>query len=188
MNLPVALRLACAALSFAAPSLAAAADAPALAPLHSFRMLLVDATPQGTASREITFVAPDKLRIEVPESSMVLVAIAKNVWLRDRDGRWQKAEYAPGVDPLADIRPTLDIAHELTGPRVRYAGLEKLDGVPTKVYDIVAAGRSGTSATTTRIWIGASDGYPHRVRVRSGETEFTATYSSWNQALSVSGP
>jgi outer membrane lipoprotein-sorting protein len=191
MHLPVTLRLACAAaISFAAPIMAADAssNAPVLTPLHSFRMHLVDATPQGTLRREITFVAPDKLRVEIPESSMVVVAIAKNVWLRQPNGSWQKAEYAPGVDPLADVRVTMNIAQQLNGPQVHYRGLATLGGAPVKVYDITLTPHPGIAPPATRVWIGARDGYPHQIQQRNGPLVFTAVYSAWNQPLSVSQP
>jgi outer membrane lipoprotein-sorting protein len=188
MRVPVFLRLAFAVLPLvaAAPATAETSD-PGLTPLHSFRMHLVDSTPQGTSSRDIIFVAPDKLRVEIPDSSMVVVAISKNVWLRQPNGSWQKAAYAPGVDPLADVRATLDIARKLSGPEVHYRGLATLSGAAVKVYDVAPPPKAGYRTPTTRMWIGAQDGYPHQIQQRNGPYVFTATYSSWNQSLSVSG-
>jgi outer membrane lipoprotein-sorting protein len=189
MKVPVFLHITCAAMSLAVALPATAkTTGPALQPLHSFRMHLVDTTPRGTASRDIIFIAPDKLRVDLTGSKMVVVAIAKSVWLREPNGSWQKAEYAPGVDPLADVRTTLDISEQLNGPGVHYAGLATLSGSSVKVYEVATPPRRGFVTPSTRIWIGAQDGYPHQVQQRNGTNVFTATYSAWNQPLSVSGP
>jgi len=190
MNVPVFVRFGCALalLATSATPLRAAATSPALTPLHSFKLRLTDTTPQGSTSRTITYVAPDKLRVEIVGQPTVVVAIAKNVWLRGENGQWQKAEYAPGVDPLTDVRDTFNLAQQLSGPGVHYKGIAHMDGGAVKIYDIDPPAKHGYEGRTTRFWIGANDGYPHRIEQRKGAYVFTAVYSAWNQPLSVSAP
>jgi hypothetical protein len=189
MNLSALVRLGWAlALMAAATPVAANTSPPALEGLHSFKVRLTDTTPQGSTSRDVTYVAPDKLRVEIVGSPMVVVAIAHNVWLRGQNGQWQKAQYAPGVDPLTEVRATFDIARQMKGPGVHLEGIARLNGRAVKVYDIDPPAKRGYEGRTTRFWIGADDGYPHRIEQRKGPYVFTAVYSAWNQPLSVSGP
>jgi hypothetical protein len=189
MNLSARMRLACALLLIAAATPAAAStSAQPLPGLRSFKVRLTDTTPQGSTSRDVTYVAPDKLRLEIVGTPLVVVAIAHNVWLRGQNHQWQKAQYAPGVDPLSEVRATFDIARQMNGPGVHLEGVSRLNGRAVKVYDIDPPAKRGYEGRITRFWIGVSDGYPHKIEQRKGPYVFTAVYSAWNQPLSVSGP
>ncbi len=149
---------------------------------------MTDSSPQGSTSRLITYVAPDKLRVEIVGQPTVVVAIAKDVWLRGQNGQWQKAEYAPGVDPLTDVRTTFNLAQQLSGPHVHFRGTTRMDRETVKIFDVDPPAKRGYEGRLTRFWIGANDGYPHRIEQRKGPYVFTVVYSAWNQPLSVSAP
>jgi hypothetical protein len=190
-----AWRFACALalLAYAAPLGARADDRQAfhndtrrMLHMHSFRMRLIELSPQGMMAREMTFVAPDKLRVQIAASPMVAVLIGTNVWIRAADGTWKKsADRLPG-DPLAAIHDTFTFATDLQGRTVRFIGTRREAGVASHVYEIDAPKKPGYTAEAARIWIGVADGYPRRIERRNGPFASTAIYSDWNKPLTVS--
>jgi hypothetical protein len=154
--------------------------------MHSFRMRLIELSPQGVTAREMTYVAPDKLRVQIAPSPMVAVLIGTNVWIRAVDGTWKKSTDQLPDDPLAAIHDTFKFATDLQGRNVRFLGTQREDGVATHVYEVDAPKRPGYSSEDARIWIGISDGYPRRIVRHNGPFASTAIYSDWNKPLSVS--
>ena len=163
------------------------ADTRRFSSMKSFRLQLDSVSPTaGTTSETLTYVAPDRLRVDMPAKDFVAVVIGRYAWLRGRSGHWKKVEMAPGADPLAAVHDTSVIAERVGGRRVRFVGTQRLDGDAMHVYEIDAPPRKGYSAKTERVWIGASDGYPHRIEQHNGAYASTAIYSSFNRPFSVS--
>jgi outer membrane lipoprotein-sorting protein len=182
------------AVAFAVPTPARADDANAFladtrrfATMKSFRVELDSTSPTtGTTAETLTFVAPDKLRIEMPARNFVAVVIGQYVWLRGPSHTWKRVQMAPGADPFAAVHDTNAIAERVRGRTIRLLGTQTLDGAPMHVYEIDAPPRPGYSAKTERVWIGALDGYPHKIVQRNGPFASTATYSSFNRLFSIS--
>ena len=158
--------------------------------LRSFRLDLDAVSPTaGPTSRVLTYVAPDKLRIDVGfPKGVEVVVIGKRVWVRGVDGKWHTEAVRPGSDPLAELHAFSNPARGLQDQVVTFVGTRQLDGVATHEYRLAAKPKPGLIGRTTQIWIGVSDGYPHRVELRAGPYQSTARYSAFNRPLSVSGP
>ncbi len=185
----LALLVACAPLAARADDSGAfLAEAHRFTAMQSFKLEIDAVVPSGTTKKYLTYVAPDKLRVDEPAKNLAVVVIGKLVWLRTADGEWRKETLAPGADPLAAVHDPSAIVKEMKGKTVKFGGTEKLDGVDTHVYDLAARPKPGYSAITTRIWIGVRDGFPRKIVQHNGPYSSTARYSDLNGALSVSGP
>lgn len=148
-------------------------------------MHVVEVTPLGRSVKDIIYVAPDKVRVALGDTGLVVVVIANNVWLRGVDGKWIKAKRS-SQDLLAAVRDTTAFADDLSDKSVRLLGSPHLDGVPTRLYQIDVLRKAGYSVKTTRVWVGTADGYAHRIEERNGPYLATTTYSDYNAPLSVS--
>ncbi len=163
-----------------------AADTKRFATLRSFRLQIDSISPDaGISSERLAYVAPDSLRVDMPAKHFTAVIIGQYLWLRGRTGRWHRARMTAETDALAAVRETAEIGRHVSGKAVRLIGDATLHGDPMRVYEIAAPGRDATTGATERIWIGTRDGYPHRIEQRDGAFASTATYSSFNQLISV---
>jgi len=163
-------------------------DAHRFTHLRSFRMHQVEVTPVGTTVKDVTYVAPDKVRVVLGDTGLIVVVISKNVWLRGPDGKWTKANLPPGDDVVDIVRNTTAFADDLRDKAVTALGPRQLAGAPTRLYEVDERRKAGYSVKTTFVWIGTADGYAHRIEERNGPYVSTTTYSDWNQPLSVSVP
>jgi outer membrane lipoprotein-sorting protein len=185
---------ACAAVAFplaarADDSKAFLADTRRFPSLRSFRLQLDTQSPaSGETAETLTYMAPDELRVEMPARNFTAVIVGSFVWLRSggRTAHWKKVPMAPGADPLAAVHDTNAIAERVRGRTITFVGTEPLDGSPMHVYEIDAPPRTGYSAKTERIWIGARDGYPYKIVQRNGKYASTAVYSKFNERFAVS--
>ncbi len=163
-------------------------DAHRFTAMHSFKLQIDSVGPATSSTKYLTYVAPNKLRLDEPSRKLAVVVIGKLIWLRTANGKWQNERLAPGADPLGAVHDPSIIVKDIDGKTIKYDGARQFDGVPTHVYDLAAAPRTGRSATTTRIWIGVRDGFPRKIVQRNGPFSSTATYTDLNGALSISGP
>ncbi|GAC1302290.1 MAG: hypothetical protein NVSMB19_11470 [Vulcanimicrobiaceae bacterium] len=163
-------------------------DAHRFTAMHSFRLQIDAVAPAGSSTKYITYVAPNKLRVDEPAKKRAVVVIGKLVWLRTADGKWLKEELAPEADPLGAVHDPSVFVKEAKGKSVTFAGVQQIGGVATHVYELAAGARPGSQATSTRVWIGVRDGFPRKIVQRTGPYSSTATYSDLNGALSISGP
>ena len=161
------------------------ADAHRFAQARSFKMHVVEQSPLGTSYKDIIYVAPDKVRVALGATGLVVVVIGNDVWLRGADAKWAKAKLPPEQNPLTTVRDTTAFADNLNGKKVKALGSQQLGGIATHLYQIEATAKTGYSVKTTRVWIGAADGFTHRIEERNGPFVATTTYSDWNAPLSV---
>jgi outer membrane lipoprotein-sorting protein len=163
-------------------------DSHRFAGLRSFRLHLDSTSPKGHSVRDLVYVAPDKLRVEIKDTSLVVVVIGTNVWLRGPDKKWTKGKLSTG-NPFAPINAIYRIVAQSKTGSVHFSGTQDVNGTATHVYQIYMAPQRGFLAETTRVWIGLADGFPRRIEERNGPYTTTAIYSDWNQpTLTVSGP
>jgi len=156
--------------------------------MRSFKLQINTTTPHGSSSKYLTYVAPNKLRIDVPTEKLAVVVIGTLVWVRGSDGKWSKQKLAPGSDPLGAVHDTSVIAKQVKGATVTFVRNEQLGTVPTHVYKLQPPQKRGYRAKTTQIWIGTTDGFPRKIVQQNGPFSSTATYTDLNGALSISGP
>ena len=155
--------------------------------IKSFKLDMIYHTPQGEFDKVVTYVAPDRLRIDIPTRKMAAVTIGRLVWIRDADNKWHKQELPAGVDPMGAVHNLTQLSQSVKSKIVTYVGDETLDGVKTHVYNLAAPPKHGFSAITEKLWLGA-DGYPRKLEQKNGPFTMRATYTDLNAALSVSGP
>jgi hypothetical protein len=189
-----ALAFVAALLAFAVPRAAFADDrARLIAQLHgfahpqSFRMHVVETSPAGTSTKDVSYVAPDKVRLVLGNTGLVVVVIGDNVWLRRIDGSWQKAHLPAAQSPLGTVRDAISFADRLPYVRVTALGRRTLYGIPTDLYKLDTRKSSGYSIKTSRLWI-AIGGYPVKLEERNGPYLATTTYADWNRPFDVSAP
>jgi outer membrane lipoprotein-sorting protein len=161
------------------------ADAHRMAQARSFKMHVVEQSPLGKSFKDIVYVAPDKVRVALGDTGLIVVVIGNDVWLRGADAKWTKAKLPPEQNPLTTVRDTTAFADNLAGKTVKALGSQQLDGVATHLYRIDVTGKAGYSVKSTRVWIGAVDGQTHKIEERNGPFVATTTYSDWNAPLSV---
>ena len=184
--------LACAAV-ISAPLAARADDSQRLlsevrfTTIKSFKLAMAYHSPRGEFDKQLTYVAPDRLRLEIPTQRLVAVTIGHFVWLRDPSDKWHKEKSPAGADPMAAVHSLTQVAQSVKSKTVTYVGDETIDGVKTHVYKLVAPPKRGYSAISEKLWLG-TDGYPRKIEQRNGPYSMLATYSDLNAPLSVAGP
>jgi outer membrane lipoprotein-sorting protein len=155
--------------------------------IKSFKLAMIFRSPQGKLDKELIYVAPDRLRVEIPSQRLVAVTIGHDVWFRDPANKWHKQELPPGQDPMAAVHTITEVSKSIKSKIVTYVGDETLAGVKTHVYKLVAPPKPGYSAISEKLWLGP-DGYPRQIIQRNGPFSMHATYSDLNAPLSVAGP
>jgi outer membrane lipoprotein-sorting protein len=155
--------------------------------IKSFKLDMLSHSPQGVFDKKLIYVAPNRLRLEIPKRNIVAVTIGSYVWIRDPQNKWHKQELPPGVDPMSAVHSITAVAKSITSKIVTYVGDETLSGVKTHVYKLVAPPKRGFSAISETLWLGV-DGYPRKVQLSNGPYSMLATYTDLNAPLSVAGP
>ncbi len=155
--------------------------------IKSFKLDMLSHAPNGVFDKKLTYVAPDRLRLEIPKRNIVAVTIGTYVWIRDPQNKWHKEELPPGVDPMAAVHSLTEVSKSIKSKIVTYLGDETLGGVKTHVYKLVAPPKPGFSAISEKLWLGI-DGYPRKIQQSNGPYTMLATYSDLNAPLSVAGP
>jgi hypothetical protein len=67
---------------------------------------------------------------------------------------------------------------------VKILGPEMLDGVPTIVYQFGATTKGTPPEATTKVWIGAIDGFPHKIEAGGA----TITFYDFNANITINAP
>jgi len=155
--------------------------------IKSFKLDMLSHSPQGAFDKQLTYVAPDRLRLEIPTRKLVAVTIGHFVWVRDPEKKWHKEALPAGADPMAAVHSLTQLSRSVKSKTVTYVGDETVDGVKTHVYKLVAPPRRGYSAISEKLWLG-TDGYPRKIEQRNGPYSMRATYSDLNAPLNVAGP
>ncbi len=155
--------------------------------IKSFKLAMLFRSPQGKLDKELIYVAPDRLRVEIPSQQLVAVTIGHDVWFRDPQKKWHKQELPADQDPMAAVHSLTGVAKSVKSKIVTYVGDETLGGIKTHVYKLVAPPKPGYSAITEKLWLGV-DGYPRQIIQSNGPFSMHATYSDLNAPLSVAGP
>jgi len=155
--------------------------------IKSFKLSMLYRSPRGRLDKELTYVAPDRLRLEIPAQGLVAVTIGNYVWVRDPAKKWHKEQLPPGADPMAAVHGITQVEKSIKSKIVTYVGEETLAGVKTHVYKLVAPPKRGYSALSEKLWLGV-DGYPRQIVQSNGPFSMHATYSDLNAPLSVAGP
>ncbi len=152
--------------------------------IKSFKLDMIYRSPKGEFDKTLTYVAPDRLRLDIPKQKLTAVTIGQFVWLRDGQNHWHKAQAPKGKDPLATVHSLTEIASAIKGKTVTYIGSEDLGGVETHVYRLQALPKPGFTAISEKLWLGV-DGYPRKIEQHNGPFSMRATYSQFNAPLSV---
>lgn len=152
--------------------------------IRSFQLAMVYHSPKGEFDKQLTYVAPDKLRLEIPSQKIVAVTIGKYVWVRDPANKWHKEASPAGKDPMDVVHSLTKVADSIKGKTVTYVGKESLDGVETHVYRLQALPKPGYSSISEKLWLGI-DGYPRKIVQSNGPYTLSATYSEFNAPLNV---
>ncbi len=155
--------------------------------IKSFKLTMLFRSPQGQLDKQLIYVAPDRLRVEIPSQQLVAVTIGHNVWFRDASKKWHKQELPPGQDPMAAVHGITEVEKSVKSKIVTYLGDETISGVKTHVYKLVAPPKRGYSAISEKLWLGI-DGYPRQIVQGNGPYSMHATYTDLNAPLSVAGP
>jgi hypothetical protein len=155
--------------------------------IRSFKLSMHFRAPQGQLDKELIYVAPDRMRVEIPTQQLVAVTIGRDVWFRDPAKKWHKRELPAGQDPMAAVHSLTEVAKSIKSKIVTYVGDETLAGVKTHVYKLVAPPKPGYSAISEKLWLGI-DGYPRQIVQSNGPYSMHATYTDLNAPLSVAGP
>lgn len=129
----------------------------------------------GAMTIEADFVAPDRLRMQMPMGTQIIIG---NTMYMDMQGRSMQVPMPEGT--LTKWRDPGNIAKYQATMTVQALGAEAVDGRPAKKYRI---DNTQPQPSTSTIWIGA-DGYPLQVEASSsaqGETVTTVIrYSRFN--------
>lgn len=151
--------------------------------IKSFHLAMTYHSPQGELEKQLTYVAPDRLRVEIPAQKLVAVTIGGFVWVRDPENKWHK-QRSGGRDPLDVVHNVTKVADSIKGKIVTFVGDESLDGVPTHLYKLQAAPKPGYSSISEKLWLG-TDGYPRKLVQSNGPYSMSAVYSDFNAPLNV---
>ena len=125
-------------------------------------------------------VMPDRMHMTSQQFEMILIGSTSYVKIGPT---WQKMNLPQTIDVNQFSPKTYQTA--LQGlPDIKILGPDMVDGVPTIVYQFGAAGAGASPATTTKVWVGVTDGFPHKIE--SGTA--TITFSDFNTPITINAP
>lgn len=120
-------------------------------------------------------------------------------FMRPVGGAWRKTQIDPRSFEVSRTRDQLLIENlsKAKDEDVKLLGQEDLDGSPSLVYQYGFSGAPGLPVLSqTKVWVGASDGMPHRVEMNAGAShegtqlgiKQVTTYSDYNSDFRVEAP
>jgi outer membrane lipoprotein-sorting protein len=129
----------------------------------------MDGTGKSSVSLELEFQAPDRFHMSgvdpTTHNRSEMVMIGRDIYIQS-GGRWQKI---PGDSnaPIPNLREFFDQEGLKTLKDAKYDGDETLDGVPMHLYSYQSnqVNANMPYPFTSKIWVGAADGLPHKIEV-----------------------
>jgi len=149
--------------------------------VKSFRARMsVGSGPTAAQMITLEMVQPDRMRMTSQQFEMILIGSTSYVKVGPT---WQKMDLPQTVD-VNQFSPKTYLTALQRLPDTKILGPDTVDGVPTIVYQFGATGAGASPATTTKVWIGAVDGFPHKIE--AGGT--TLTFYDFNANITINAP
>jgi len=154
----------------------------------------LEGTGKNETHMQLEFQAPDRYHMTNLANHQMgmseFVIIGKDMYVQN-GGRWQKMPGAVGAS-MPNLRQFFDEEGLKTLKDAKYDGDETLDGQPMHVYSYQ---NSQTNANmpypfTSKIWVGAADGLPHKIEVTYEQGDLktmTITYD-YNKTVDIRPP
>jgi hypothetical protein len=122
----------------------------------------------GTLQTVLEYVAPDRFHIVAGSGSETII-VGDKTYERPRGGKWMPFPVDIGgiIAQFRDLKYLDQLAQGLTD--VQRVGTDTLDGTPMMVYALKTDQKLGDIEviSTDKLWIGISDGLPHRQEIQS---------------------
>ena len=134
----------------------------------------------GTPEMTLEMVSPDRIHMSGSQFEMILIGNTSYVKIGNT---WQKMNLPQSVD--VNLFNPKSYQTQIQGlPDIKLIGPDTVDGVPTMAYQFGTTLKGQSQSTTTKIWIGIADGFPHKIE--TGGT--TITFYDFNANIAINPP
>lgn len=151
--------------------------------VRSYHARMATASPQGTTTLEMDFVAPDRFRVRSPAGTQVVIGDTMYMAI---DGRTMKMALPRGQ--ATQWRDPAQLEANKATMRVDALGRDTVDGQPTRKYRVR---NSQPQPSESVLWING-DGYPVKMEVAGqgdANVRMTVRYSRFNDpAIRIDPP
>ncbi len=143
----------------------------------------------GTATMEIEFVFPDRMRMNL--SGVEVISVGDRAFMRLGD-KWMPAppQVTKAGGSFGDPKMVEEMIRNCTGARV--LGPETVNGIPMETYEFLAKTKEGTSKS--KFYITPGDSLPRRIDIegtvvaKDGQVRTRLDYSDYGAPISIEPP